>query len=117
MRYCFMYGFAAIEAATIARPAAATGTGLLRLRRAWVHAADLLAAARPPDELLADVTGRDDAHDDGGALLDLAVREQCELRLARGLLHALTGMLATGQGDRRVLGETRHLQRRHAPAL
>src|SRR4051795_987668 len=116
MRYCLRYGFAGIERATIAGASAGTGAGLLRLRRARVHAADLLLAARVPDELLPDVAGRRDAHDDRRALLHLGVREQRELRLRGLLLDALAGALRAAQGDDRALGDPGDLERCDAPA-
>src|SRR3954464_11746045 len=111
MRYCLMYGFAGIERATIAGASAVTGAGLLRLRGARVHAADLLRRARVPDQLLPAVAGRRDAHNDGRALLDLPVREQRELRLRGRLLDALAGALAARERDHRALGDAHRLQR------
>src|SRR4051794_41131732 len=116
MRYCLMYGLAGIGRATIARLSAGTGARLPRLRGARVHATDLLRAACAPDELLADVARRRDPHGDGRALLHLAVREQRELRLGGGLLHALAGALRAAERDLRALRDAHDLQRRH-PAV
>src|SRR4051794_2139093 len=116
MRYCLMYGFAAIETATIATRSASAGAGLPRLRGARVHAADLLRAAHLPGELLAGVARRGDPHGDGRALRHLAVREQRELRLRGGLRDALAGALRAVERDPRALRDAHDLQRRH-PAV
>src|SRR4051812_1873408 len=114
MRYCLMYGFAAIGAATIAGLSAGTGARLPRLRRARVHAADLLRAAHLPGELLAGVARRGDPHGDRRALRHLAVREQRELRLRSRLLDALAGALRAAERDARAFRDAHDLQRRHS---
>src|SRR4051794_13860276 len=116
MRYCLMYGFAAIRRATIATASAGTGARLPRLRRPRVHAAELLRAAHPPGEMLAGVARRRDPHGDRRALRHLAVREQRELRLGGRLLDALAGALRAGERDPRALRDAHDLERRH-PAV